>query len=301
MSAVLIAVILALALGHAVPQLAQLRRYEVFSAWCAWLGAKLGTQGWFGGRYGIVLSLAPPLILVGALQALFGAYLYGLPGVVFAVAVLFYCWGPRDLDLDVDAVVEAGDADQRRRAAQVLLGTDREVRLEAPTLVEGVFQGALERWFGVLLWFLLLGPVGALMYRLAQLGSVKPVSAALPLEHAESYVRLKAILDWPVAQLMTLSLALAANFDAVLAAWRTWHAERAEPWYALDVGFLGAAARVSVDCELAEERDEAYTADAAVPAAPALPALKDAMSLVWRLLLLWLAVLALFVLAGFVN
>lgn len=301
MSAVLIAVILALALGHAAPQLARWRRYEAFEAWCGWLAAKAGSQGWFGSRYGIVLSLVPPLLLVGALQALSGAYWYGLPGVVFAVAVLFYCWGPRDLDLDVAAVAEAADAEQRRVAAQALAGPDREARLDAAGLVESVFQGALERWFGVLLWFLLLGPVGAVLYRFAQLGSSRALRARLPLEHGESYVRLKAILDWPVAQLVTMGLALASNFDAVVAAWRAWHAERAQPWYALDTGFLTAAARVSVDCELAEERDEPYLGEAGQPAAPALPALRDAMSLVWRILLLWLAVLALFVLAGFVN
>jgi AmpE protein len=301
MSAVLIAVILALALGHAAPQLAQWRRYDVFAAWCVWLGAKLGSQGFFGSRYGIVLSLVPPLLLVGALQALFSAYWFGLPGVAFAVAVLFYCWGPRDLDLDVEAVAEANDAEQRRVAAQALAGPDREARVDASGLVEAVFRSALERWFGVLLWFLLLGPVGAVLYRFTQLGDSKALRATLPVEHGESFARLKAILDWPVAQLMTLGLALAANFDAVVAAWRAWHAERAQPWYALDTGFLGAAARVSVDCELAEDRDDAYVADAAPPTAPALPALQDAMSLVWRILLLWLAVLALFVLAGFVN
>ncbi len=238
MSAVLIAVILALALGHAAPQLAQWRHYGAFTAWCDWLGAKCGAQGFFGSRFGIVLSLLPLLLLVGALQWLFSSYWYGLPGVAFAVAVLFYCWGPRDLDLDVDAVVEASDAEQRRAAAQVLLGPEREARLDAPTLVEGVFQSALERWFGVLFWFLLLGPVGAALYRFAQVGAGKVSRATLPVEHGESYARLKAILDWPVAQLMTLGLALAANFDAVFAAWRAWHAARAQPWYALDAGFL---------------------------------------------------------------
>ena len=65
-----------------------------------------------------------------------------------------------------------------------------------------------------------------------------------------------------------------------------------------DIGFLGAAARASVDCELAEE--DAYAIDGPAQA-PALLELRDAMSLVWRILLLWLAVLSIFVLAGFVN
>jgi AmpE protein len=301
MSAVLIAVILALVLGHAAPQLTELRRYEAFGAWLGWLGAKLGNQGLHASRYGILLGLGVPLLIVGLLQwSLYGRF-YGLPAFAFALLVLFYCWGPRDLDLDVDAIVEAGDSERRRAAAAVLFEPGHEVRLDGATLVGGVFQSALERWFGVLFWFVLLGPVGALLYRLTQLGATRRIASTLPVEHGDAYLRLKAILDWPAAQLMTLGLALAANFDAVIGAWRRWYAERAQPWYALDTGFLGAAARVSVDCEVAEEQDEAYAVDAPPPPAPALPALKDAMSLIWRILLLWLAVLALFVLAGYVN
>lgn len=301
MSAVLIAVILALVLGHTVPQLAQLRRYEWFTVWLRELGTRLGSQGLHASRVGILLSLGLPLLIVGLLQTGLDDRVYGLPGFAFAVIVLFYCWGPRDLDLDVEAIVEAGDAERRRVAATALFGTEREARLDAPALVEGVFQGALERWFGVLFWFVLLGPFGAVLYRLAQLGATRTHAPVLPTEHGDTYARLKLILDWPVAQLMTLGLALAANFDAVATAWRSWHAERGQRWFALDTGFLGAAAKASVDCELAEERDDAYAVDAPPPPAPALPALKDAMSLAWRILLLWLAVLALFVLAGYVN
>ena len=105
----------------------------------------------------------------------------------------------------------------------------------------------------------------------------------------------RALLDWPVAHLMTFGLALAANFDNVLGAWRDWHAQGG---VRLDTGFLGAAARASVVSELAEE--QAYAIDGPAQA-PALLELRDAMSLVWRILLLWLAVLAIFVVAGYAN
>lgn len=301
MSAVLIAVILALVLGHAAPPLVQVRRYEWFRGWLDWLGRKLGAQGFHAGRFGLLLSLGLPLLVVGLLQALFDERGYGLPAFVFALLVLFYCWGPRDLDNDVDAIVEAPDAERRRSAAAVLFEPGQDVRLDGPSLVGAVFRNAVDRWFGVLFWFVLLGPFGALLYRLAQLGATRSHGDALPLEHAATYVRLKSILDWPVAQLVTLGLALAANFDAVLGAWRRWHEEHGQRWFALDTGFLAAAACVSVDCEVAEELDETWSADVPPPHAPALPALKDAMSLAWRILLLWLAVLALFVLAGYVN
>jgi AmpE protein len=93
---------------------------------------------------------------------------------------------------------------------------------------------------------------------------------------------------------MTFALALAADFDRVLTAWRDWHRGGAR----LDAGFLGAAARASVASELAEE--DAYAVDGPAQA-PDLLELRDAMSLVWRILLLWLGVLALLVLAGWTT
>ena len=106
---------------------------------------------------------------------------------------------------------------------------------------------------------------------------------------------------------MTLALALVGNFDTVLGAWR----ESGGASFTLDHRFLDAAGRASVRTELAEEAadyaDEAadggVTGEAGtVPAVATsgLPELRDAMSLVWRSLLVWLAVLALFVIAGFV-
>ena len=89
--------------------------------------------------------------------------------------------------------------------------------------------------------------------------------------------------------------ALAADFDRVVGAWRDWHAQGG---LRLDIGFLGAAARASVASELAEE--DAYAVDGP-PQASALLELRDAMSLVWRILLLWLGVLALLVLAGWAT
>jgi len=88
----------------------------------------------------------------------------------------------------------------------------------------------------------------------------------------------------------------------VLDAWR----EAGGGAFRLDTDFLAAAARASVKSELAEEAMD--YAESGVPTAatdivataPELPELRDAMSLVWRILLLWLAVIALFVIAGWV-
>jgi len=291
----LIAVVLALVLGHVVPALLAVRRYDWFIAWLHWLGRVLGGQSAWQGRFGLLIAAGLPVLAVAAAQYFLDGTFYGLPLFGFSLLVLVYTWGPRDLDLDVDAVIEAREGESRRAAARALFPEGGEPLLEGPSLVEAVFRCALWRWFGVLFWFLLLGPAGALLYRLVSLSAQGEAQKSLPPAQGEAARLFVALLNWPVAHLMTFGLALAANFDGVLAAWRDWHAHGG---LRLDTGFLGAAARASVVCELAEE--DAYAIDGPAQA-PALLELRDAMSLVWRVMLLWLAVLALFVVAGFVN
>lgn len=295
MALTLIAVVLALVLGHVLPGLIEVRRYGWLVSWLGWLGRLFAGHSAWQGRFGLLLGVGVPVALVAGAQWLLRDHFYGLPLFVFALIVLIFTWGPRDLDLDVDAVIQARDTDARRRAATALYPEGGEPMIEGPSLVEAVFRCALWRWFGVLFWFLLLGPAGALLYRLVSLSAQGEAQRQLPPAQGEAARLFVALLNWPVAHLMTFGLALAANFDGVLGAWRDWHADGG---VRLDTGFLGAAARASVVSELAEE--DAYAIDGPAQA-PALLELRDAMSLVWRVLLLWLAVLAIFVVAGFVR
>lgn len=328
MSATLIAVIFALALGHLAPGLAvSIRRYDWFGAGLRWLnarsqaarsisdnaGADIGDstadsfldsseehRGFWRSRYGIALALLPPVALVGVLQFLLHSPLAGVFGLLFGVAVLFYVWGPRDLDVDVSAVIDAEDA-HARRAAMLRLGAHPDGRPETAVLVETVFASALRRWFGVLFWFLLLGAAGAVLYRLAALAAEGAYADALPASTRTGARRLFSLLNWPVAQAMTLSLALVGNFDTVLGVWR----DAGGAALRLDHAHLGAAARASVRCEIAEETqeliEEGETPGNAWVQLGDSPELRDAMSLVWRILLLWLVILALFVVAGWVS
>ncbi|MGV8942227.1 MAG: regulatory signaling modulator protein AmpE [Lysobacter sp.] len=313
MSITLIATIVALVLGHLAPSLAAaVRQFGWYADLIGWLNDRFGEGSFWRGRWGIVLALLPPVMVVGFFQLALDERLLGIAELVFGLAVLFLVWGPRDLDRDVDAILDAPDAASRRERVTRLAG-NADAPESRQDLVEAVFRNALRRWFGVLFWFLLLGPVGAVAYRLSALAAVGDAASRVPARTRQGARTWLAVLEWPVAQLMTLALALVGNFDSVLGAWRSAGGAS----FAAGNRFLGAAARASVRREMADEGADYAVGDGGIdddsfseswlgtPSAGLglsdLPELRDAMSLVWRSLLAWLAVLALFVIAGFVS
>ena len=312
MSATLIAVVLALFLGHAVTALTRIRRYGWFDHWLIFGQRHLGTA--FASPFSILVSLGLPLLLVAGVQSQLDARFYGLPAFLFAVVVLIYCWGPRDLDRDVDAITEATDEALRQQAIERLTGDGQSPNPDDDNgLVDAVFLGAKRRWFGVLLWFLILGPFGAVLYRFAVRGAASNtlMDAKEPLAepHAAAYRHLVVILDWPVAHLMTLALAIAGSFDTVYAAWHDWHQQRKGQSFDFSTSFLTAAAHASTRQYRRDQSDEAALDPAlqledeigpGISTTAALAAMHAALALVWRILVTWIVVVALFVLAGYV-
>ena len=285
----LLAVLLVFALAQGLPDLSRLRDFGRLRVWLSVLN-QLGD----GAR--TLTALAVPVILCALVQYALGGWLFGLLSFVFAVCVLWYSWGPRDLSEDVDAVVKAPDGDRRVAAAQMLRvdGDEAPLPFEAPALVDAAFRSALKRWFGVLFWFLVLGPCGALLYRLTQLLGYSPTLAGLQGETGRGFAqKLATLLDWVPAHLMALALAIASDFDAVFQTWKTWHDRMGKGYFSLDLGFLSAIARASVDADVIA--GDGYAEDINDP----LVELADARHLLVRVLIVWLAATGLLVLGGF--
>ena len=115
-----------------------------------------------------------PVIPVAAFAIVFRDVLYGLPYLAFAVLMLMFSLGPRDLEDEVEEYIEAlhvGDTQRADRIAKELLETDapRESRKRKMAIEEAIFVQSNNRLFGVLLWFMLLGPAGAWLFRVSDM------------------------------------------------------------------------------------------------------------------------------------
>jgi AmpE protein len=285
----LLVVLIALGLLHVAPQLARWRGDGWFRRWVAQLGDTSGAA-----RVAVILLLPAALCML-VVWMLGWSPLGELLRLLFALAVLLYCFGPREFEADLEAILRAPDDASREAAAQALADDGNPVAWNAPALGEAVAYAALRRRFAVLFWFFLLGPVGALLYRLGQtLGRDDSLQLDSPTRRIAGHVA--NALDWLPAQLLTFTLAVVGHWDAVIDAWRRWHSQAAPTsWYSRGPGFLGAAARADVVIDI--EAGDGYAEEHSDP----LGELRRLQGALLRALLAWLSVVALVVIGSWVG
>ena len=286
----IISILIAFTLCHLVRELRRFRRFEWVTTFTRHCNDKLGFLPGWSGPTGFLIILGVPLLAIYLANSLLLGLLGQLGSFLFSIAVLIYTFGPRDLDVDVRRVIKADDDEQQNKALETLLGTpvpeqEDECQVNA---IDAVFNKAMKRWFGIIFWFAVLGIYGALLYRLAVL--LSGGDYGLHEEQKDLFTRLRKIMEWPVAQLMTLSLAIATDFDSVYRAWKKYHTERGHGLLEGNNDFMLCSARTIVMSGHAA--NDGYADQLLGPMA----AIKLSMDLVWRSLGVWATVLALLLL-----
>jgi len=282
----LISLLIALALEIYYKPVHAWRRFDWFHNYTDAIHARLAEQSWRDGPLGVLLVVGSVLFGIALLDSMLGG-VAGIFSSVFGIVVLVLTLGPNDLVQDVQNTVEAmqqnDPAALRRAAAPLLAETGGEVaEQDLPAAIQAaILLQANRRVFGVLLWFMLLGPVGALMFRL---------SSELTLQHRgeDGFSRacrdLYRILIWLPSRLVVLGFALAGSFVHTLG-----HLDIMTDFWKLDSETL------LVECgrgAVAHEVTAGEDADAET--------LAQTLALAKRTLMVWLAVLALLTLTGWV-
>lgn len=242
----------------------------------------------------LLLALLAILLVIPVLgvSILLGDALFQLPYFVFAIVVLLFSLGPRDLKEEVDeycTAVQGSDPETINRLAKELLETDapdnprdRDLAVE-----RAVFVQANNRIFGVVFWFLILGPTGAWLFRVLDLMRRRvayeyPEREQAGAETLQSAVQsVHGLLAWVPARLLAIGYALAGSFEEAIADWRGYYKNCAPRFFDVNDDVLacagaGATGRAGDRCEL-------------TPGAP----VRAAMSLVIRTLwFIWCPVIA---------
>ena len=287
----IIAILIAFGLCHFVRELGRLRSSDWLTSWVKFCNDAFGDLPGWSQLLGFLVIAGVPLVALLLINQLLVSALGTLGAFLLALFVLIYSFGPRDLDTEVAAIIES-DGDEQDQALQDLLNEpvpeDQEI-CQSRT-VEAVFREALRRWFGVIFWFAVLGVLGAFLYRVVDW--LVSEDHELSGHQRALFTRLQQIMDWPAAQLMTLSLAVATDFDSVFNAWKQYHDEQGHGLFEGDNGFLLASARSVVMTGHAAQDGYADQLDGP------LSCLQQAMDLTWRMLTVWLTVLALLLLIG---
>lgn len=289
-----LAILISLLAERFLGAMEDLRRYEGFHAFARWVRQRLPETGPWDGALGVVLVLALPVAAVALIDSLL-AHLLVLLALVFGIVVLLYSLGPHDLEAEVEACADAldrGDDESARWYARDLIGEEppEEPGDFSRAVVESTLVETNERLFGILFWFVLLGPTGAILYRLTLL--LKDATGREMTGFAEAVDRLHHILAWPAVRLCALGYALSGSFVGGIEHWRDrvtrWSDPNDEILVTVGMGSLHLPGTADSASEAEPEREGA---------AP----IRDALALVRRAVLIWLTVLALMTLAGWAG
>lgn len=281
----LISIILALALEYLAGSLDRVRNYAWFEHYIQWLEQRCAGKVFWDGPLGVVLTLALPLLCLGAL-----AYLLGKANILvvflLATAVFIYSLGT-DLNAVLDRYVAALQHDDEAAVGGMeeilqvrgVLGESDEERMLRSILIR-----SHENAFGVIFWFIVLGMTGALLYCLVF--RLRLRCTDIPGRYADAVRNLHMILRWPSIRLQAIGFALAGNLVDALDGWRSVPAESANSSdEILGATGIGATRRTGTPGEEAEEHRYANQ-------------VVEIQALINRTLIVWLTALGIMTLSG---
>lgn len=299
-----LALLAALLLDYFRPLPSHFRAFPLFSRYARYLERQFNAGEHWHGLLAWLLAVVP-LALLATLGYLFLNQLNALLGWLWSVAVLYLIMGFRYLGVNaagVAAALRGQELDEARRQLGQWLGRD-SASLSAGEVarlgIEEILRGAYQHLFGVIIWFALFGPGGALLYRLSQILGLKwgELDEREFGDFGKVAARVFAWMEWLPLRITAISFAIVGDFEDAMYCWRS----QAEQWAQRGMGIVLASGAGAMGVKLGdpipgrdgiEHRPELGLGDEADA-----DYLDSAVSMVWRALVLWLVLLLLLTLA----
>lgn len=304
--------------------------HHALVSWVSWTGRNFdaGREHHAWVVWGV--SVLTPGLVISALYL--GLQHYGLVlALLFDIGVLYLTLGFRQFShyfTDIRGALDRGDETEARRLLAEWRHLDAS-ELPRTELMRHVIEHALlaahRHVFGVFFWFVLLstlglGPLGAVLYRMAEFASrywTFP-SKALGVPANDRLMRVSQsmfrLIDHVPARLTAFGFAVVGNFEEAINSWR----RDAALWKHANEGVILAAAAGAVGVQLGGDAAPGVTPDRSrtfeagptgTPGAegstgglpPQLGHLRSVVGLVWRSVVLWMLLVALLTLANLIG
>ena len=242
------------------------------------------------GPVGVLITLGGPMLVVTILVWILLHVFYPM-AVVVSLVCLLYALGPGRLNVKLDDYVRALETGEDPRIQQLtaeLSAPDESGVLTERSLLEGILLYAHDRLFGVLFWFVVLGPAGAILFRLT--ASLQYERREIHGSYSESVRNLYNIINWPAARLFALGNALTGNMVDAMEAWR----EVEQNSFAVNEHVIRASGIGALNYRQQEEKNE-------IPIEERIYWIHSLQGMLNRTLLVWLTVLGLITLSGWTG
>lgn len=170
------------------------------------------------------LMILPLPILIGIIDHLLRGWVYGFICLIFELVILLYCLGPRNFWADAFAEIYAlSQGDLQMVGNKLKADSNHTYPTDAQGLhhamLSELFVEANRRVFAVMFWFAIVGPIGALFYRLVALAFL--YEAQNEMSSAKQPARFMLnLIDWLPARVLSFIFALGGHFVQVLSVWQ---------------------------------------------------------------------------------
>lgn len=262
-------------------------RFSWFDSYVEQLRKWTEKSGLWRSYFGIFIVIFPLLFIVALCYAIFYHLLFHIFAIIISLIVLLYCIGPKNIYPSLKKYFNAMSSDDSASAMSHMESFLTEMPSDPAALhreiTKTIFRQFNEGLFAVLFWFVLLGPLGAVLYRVIALiyehgSKAGNPSAAL----AESAKLCQTVLDWIPIRLLGLGYALMGNFMKSFDYWmrHVLTSPMTNDEFAMQTGLLAIDSHVE-DSDVSDLTEN-----------------KSALDLVYRTLIVYLVVLALLVIGS---
>jgi cobalamin biosynthesis protein CobD/CbiB len=263
------------------------------ASWAAWL-----EQSFNGGekRHGIVawlVAVLPPVLITAVLHILL-ARVHFIFAVLLNVAVLYLTLGFRQFSHHFTAIqlaVKSGDVERARAELEAWRGSSGVIHSREEIIrlaIEEALIASHRHVFGVLLWYVILGPAGAVLYRLAAYFAARWQAMGGFGQFAQ---RAFYALEWPAVRLTAAFFAVVGDFEDAVYCWRTQARSWPDPVEGIVLAAGAGAMGVRLGMPVQELDGTRPRPELGVGEPADGPFLDSTVGLVWRALVLWVFVL----------